>query len=151
MVDLDAPTRQRVMQARVARLATVRPDGHPHVVPITFALRGETIVTAVDHKPKTTAHLQRLRNLEAHPFASVIVDRYDDDWSLLWWVRADGKARVVRQGPDHEQAVRSLAVKYPPYRSHPPDGPVIVVEVDRWSSWSASPAPGNRSEKDPSW
>lgn len=137
MGHLDAASRQRVTQARVARLATVRPDGHPHIVPITFALRGDTIVTAIDHKPKTTGHLQRLRNIEAHPRASVIIDRYDDDWSFLWWVRADGNARIVIQGPDHEQAIDSLTGKYVPYRSHPPKGPVIMVEVDRWSAWSA--------------
>jgi PPOX class probable F420-dependent enzyme len=137
MAPLDAATRQRVMEARVARLATVRPDGHPHIVPITFALRGDTIVTAIDHKPKTTANLQRLRNIEAHPLASVIIDRYDDDWSFLWWVRADGNARVVRQGPERKQAIDALAGKYAPYRSRPPHGPVIVVEVGRWSSWSA--------------
>jgi PPOX class probable F420-dependent enzyme len=137
MGHLDAATRQRVIDARVARLATVRPDGHPHIVPITFALRGDTIVTAIDHKPKTTADLQRLRNIEAHPLASVIIDRYDDDWSFLWWVRADGNARIVKDGPEHEQAIDSLSAKYAPYRSQPPNGPVILVEVGRWSSWSA--------------
>jgi PPOX class probable F420-dependent enzyme len=106
-------------------------------VPITFALHGDTIVTAIDHKPKTTTSLQRLRNIEAHPVASVVFDEYDDDWSRLWWVRADGTARVVRQGPDHEQAVSWLVDKYAPYRSRPPRGSVIVVEVGRWSSWSA--------------
>jgi PPOX class probable F420-dependent enzyme len=137
MDQIDAAMRRRVIDARVARLATVRPDGYPHVVPITFALHGDTIVTVVDQKPKTTASLQRLRNIEAHPVASVIIDEYDDDWSRLWWVRADGNARVVRQGADHEQAVRWLTGKYAPYRRHPPSGSVIVVEVDRWSSWSA--------------
>jgi PPOX class probable F420-dependent enzyme len=106
-------------------------------VPITFALRGDNIITAIDHKPKTTASLQRLRNIEAHPFASVIIDQYNDDWSRLWWVRADGNAHVVRQGPDHDQAISWLADKYAPYRRHPPRGSVIVVEVDRWTSWSA--------------
>ncbi len=125
------------MEARVARLATVRPDGHPHIVPITFALSGDTIVTAIDHKPKTTVNLQRLRNIEAHPLASVIIDRYDDDWSSLWWVRADGNARVVSEGSEHEQAIHALAGKYAPYRSRMPGGPVIVVEVGRWSSWSS--------------
>lgn len=137
MAPLDAATRQQVMEARVARLATVRPDGHPHIVPITFALSGETIVTAIDHKPKTTANLQRLRNIEANPLASVIIDQYDDDWTSLWWVRADGHARVVSEGAEHEQAINALAGKYAPYRSRTPGGPVIVVEVGRWSSWSA--------------
>ncbi len=124
------------MDARVARLATVRPDGHPHAVPVTFALHGDTIVTAIDHKPKTTTSLQRLANIEAHPFASIIIDHYDDDWSRLWWVRADGSARIISEGREHEQAVGWLAGKYAQYRSQPPRGPVIVVVVDRWTSWS---------------
>ncbi len=121
----------------MARLATVRPDGRPHVVPVTFAFEGRTIVTAIDHKPKTTASLQRLRNIEALPVASVLVDHYDDDWSQLWWVRADGSAQVVSEGPEWRAAIGRLADKYRQYREDPPDGPVIVVTVERWTSWSA--------------
>ncbi len=133
---LDPVLRERVAGARVARLATVRPDGSPHVVPITFALVGDSIVSAVDHKPKKTTSLQRLRNIEAHPAVSVLVDHYQDDWSLLWWVRADGSADALDHGPVREQAIESLAAKYEPYRDRPPRGPVIVVNVARWSSWS---------------
>lgn len=131
------------MEARVARLATVRPDGTPHVVPITYVLDGNRIFSAIDHKPKSTANLQRLRNLKANPVASVIVDHYDDDWSFLWWARADGSARVVERGPDHQRAVTRLMEKYAPYRTHRPTGPVLVIEVGRWSSWSANPVPGD--------
>ncbi len=136
MSELHADMRRRVRSARVARLATVRPDGHPHVVPITFALDGETIVTAVDDKPKTTARLQRLRNIEVHPFVSVIVDHYDDDWSRLWWARADGTARILGEDTEREQAISRLAEKYAPYRERPPRGPVLAVVVERWTSWS---------------
>ncbi|MCA1674649.1 MAG: TIGR03668 family PPOX class F420-dependent oxidoreductase, partial [Actinobacteria bacterium] len=97
-MDLDPGVRERATRAPVARLATVRPDGLPHVVPVTFALDHDTLVTAIDQKPKTTTSLQRLKNIEAHPFASVIIDHYEDDWSRLWWVRGDGTARVVPQG-----------------------------------------------------
>ena len=134
---LDATALRRVLEARVARLATVRPDGRPHVVPITFALNGQRIVSAIDHKPKTTTNLQRLKNIEATPFASIVVDRYDEDWSGLWWVRADGNARIVQEGYDHESAVGWLAEKYAAYRDRPPRGPVIVLDVQRWSTWSA--------------
>ncbi len=136
MDHLDPGLRERVTQAPVARLATVRPDAHPHIVPITFALVGDTIVTAIDHKPKTTTRLQRLRNIEAHPVASVIFDHYEDDWSRLWWVRGDGTARIVFEGVAREQAMKRLADKYKPYRDSPPRGPVIVVSVNRWASWN---------------
>jgi PPOX class probable F420-dependent enzyme len=137
MEDLDQALRQRVAQARVGRLATVRPDGRPHVVPITFALVGNTVATAIDHKPKATTTLQRLENVAAHPVASVLVDHYDDDWSRLWWVRGDGTAQILHEGPARERAVEWLVAKYEPYRDRPPRGPVIVLDVTRWASWSA--------------
>ena len=135
MEALDPALWERVAAAPVARLATVRPDARPHVVPITLALVGDTIVTAVDHKPKTTTSLQRLRNIEAHPAASVLVDYYEDDWSRLWWARADGTARVVHAGHEREEAVERLVAKYEPYRRQPPRGPVILLAVERWASW----------------
>ena len=138
---LDPSQRKQVARARVARLASVRPDGRPHVVPITFALDGDTIVTIIDQKPKTTTSLQRLRNIAGQPAVSVIVDHYDDDWARLWWVRADGTARIETDGDDRDRAIVTLADKYAPYRDDPPEGPAIIVAVDQWTSWSAS-SPG---------
>lgn len=129
--------RRRVMQARVARLATIRPDGYPHIVPVTFAFDGERIVTAIDHKPKTTTDLQRLKNIEAHAVASVMVDHYEDDWSRLWWVRGDASAEIVHDGPSRGRAIAQLTVKYAQYQDNPPRGPVIVLTIERWVSWSA--------------
>jgi PPOX class probable F420-dependent enzyme len=143
MVQLAGEDRRRVDEARVARLATVRPDGRPHVVAVTFAFDGTTIVTAIDHKPKTTTSLQRSRNIQANPVASVLVDNYDDDWSQLWWLRGDGSARLAADGPRRQQAIDRLAAKYAQYRHDPPDGPVIVVTVERWSSWSAKRSQGS--------
>jgi len=87
--------------ASVARLATVRPDGRPHLVPIVFAVAGDVIVTAVDEvKPKRTRALARLANIAAEPRVSVLADHYDEDWTRLWWVRADGTATVVGSDAD---------------------------------------------------
>jgi PPOX class probable F420-dependent enzyme len=110
---LEPEERRRFTDARVARLATTRPDGRPHVVPITFALRRETIVTAVDQKPKTTKSPQRLKNIAAQPAASVLVDHYEDDWSQLWWIRADGTARVVAEGTEWQESVEVLTKSTP--------------------------------------
>ena len=134
---LDPEQRRRLADARVARLATVRPDGSPHVVPISFAFGEATIVTAIDHKPKTTTSLQRLRNIEAVPVASVIIDHYEDDWSRLWWLRADGEARIVPDGKEWEDGIEQLTRKYHQYRRDAPQGPVIVITVAKWTSWSA--------------
>ncbi|GLW12959.1 PPOX class F420-dependent oxidoreductase [Microtetraspora sp. NBRC 13810] len=123
---------------RVARLATVTPDGAPHLVPVSFAVRGDTVAIAVDHKPKETTALARLRNIRAEPRVCLLADRYDEDWTRLWWARADGLARVRAEAP---AAAGWLAEKYAPYREHPPEGPYIVVEVRRWSGWSAASVP----------
>lgn len=136
MKKLDSHLRQRMEAARVASLATVRPNATPHIVPITFVLLGRSIVTAIDHKPKATRSLQRLHNIEVNPSVSVLVDQYDDDWDQLWWVRADGIAHT--QAPSAlPDAVEALAAKYPPYREHRPRGPLIVIHVQQWASWSA--------------
>lgn len=129
--------RRRVGTARSARLATVRPDGRPHLVPIAFAVDGDRLVTAVDAKPKRTTDLQRLRNVAAEPRVSVLVDHYDDDWTTLWWVRIDGYARVLEDGRERDAAVDLLATRYEQYRVDRPRGPAIVVEATSWSGWSA--------------
>ena len=134
--------RRRLNAARHGYLATADGDGVPHAVPVTFALLAsggaEEIVTAVDHKPKTTTALKRLRNLAANRRVAVLVDSYDDDWSRLWWVRADGVATVGGSVAARERALDALAAKYPQYREHRPDGPVIRVHVERWSGWASS-------------
>jgi PPOX class probable F420-dependent enzyme len=124
--------------ARVARLATVTATGHPHVVPVTFAVDGDRIFTAVDAKPKTTTDLQRLRNLRANPAVALLADHYDDDWAVLWWVRADGLASVIDDQATMAEPIRLLVARYPQYADRPPAGPVIAIRVARWSGWSAS-------------
>jgi PPOX class probable F420-dependent enzyme len=127
--------------ARVARLATVGEDGRPHVVPICFDLTGDVLSSAVDHKAKRTPALRRLDNVAANPAVEVVVDRYDDDWSALWWVRLVGTARVVTGGEEREAAVDRLAAKYPQYRERRPAGAVLLVDVERVVSWQAGAAP----------
>ena len=133
--------REKLAGARVARLATAGADGRPHVVPCTFALLGEdTIVSAVDHKPKRTTALRRLANIAENPRVALLADHYEDDWDALWWVRADGVARVV--APEAEPGLRAgagraLAARYAQYRERPPAGALVVVAVERWSGWAA--------------
>jgi PPOX class probable F420-dependent enzyme len=117
----------------VARLATVDPSGAPHLVPIVFALTGDVIHSAVDAKPKRTRRLRRLANIAANPRVSVLADHYEDDWSRLWWVRADGVARVLDESP---AGLAALVARYPQYRESPPAGPFLEITVERWSAWS---------------
>ena len=132
-------TREReiLAGAEVARLATVRPDGRPHLVPVTFASpEPGLLVTAVDHKPKRDTNLQRLRNVQAHPAVSLLVDHYDDDWAALWWLRVDAAARVVFKEPDRTTLTETLVGKYAQYLARPPTGPVIAMKVDAITSWN---------------
>ncbi|MEW2256462.1 TIGR03668 family PPOX class F420-dependent oxidoreductase [Streptomyces sp. NPDC047869] len=147
----EAEARRRFAAARVARLATADAAGRPHQVPVVFAHHtrdgADRLVTAVDHKPKTTTRLKRLANLAVRPAVCLLVDAYDEDWEQLWWVRADGEARVLP--PDtadaavrrvRETAVALLCAKYPQYGPCPPAGPVIDVTVRRWTGWQARAA-----------
>lgn len=132
--------RQRFTGAHVARLATVAADGHPHIVPMTFAVSGDRIVTAVDAKPKSSRSLRRLANIRANPLVAVLADYYDEDWSRLWWARADGEASVIGDPAAMAGPVELLARRYPAYRENPPPGPVIAIQVTAWTGWSARPA-----------
>jgi PPOX class probable F420-dependent enzyme len=131
--------RRRFAEARVARLATVRADGRPHLVPVVMAMEGDRIYTVVDAKPKESRRLQRLSNVAAHPDVSVLVDHYDEDWSAIWWVRADGLARVVEQGPERERAIDLVVAKYPQEAADREGyGASLVVEIQHWVGWAAT-------------
>jgi PPOX class probable F420-dependent enzyme len=133
--------RRRVSASRVARLATLDPDGRPHLVPIVYALEGDTLYTAVDAKPKRSRTLRRIENARARPDVTVLVDRYDEDWSLLWWVRLRGRARVLGEGEEAERALALLASKYGQYREEPPGLPVLAIDVEEWRGWAAQRTP----------
>jgi len=126
----------RLTTARVARLATIDPDGRPHLVPIVFALDGDTLYSAVDRKPKRSKTLRRIENARARPDVTILVDHYEDDWSRLWWIRLRGRARVLDEGEERKRALELLAEKYPQYRIDPPDGPVLAVEVTEVRTWT---------------
>jgi PPOX class probable F420-dependent enzyme len=128
--------RERFGAARVARLATATADGRPHIVPIVFAVDGDTVYTVIDWKPKTTRRLRRLSNIAANPHVAVLADHYADEWAQLWWARADGTARVAA-GAEAQRAIEQLTARYDQYLSAPPPGPVIAVDVQRWTGWRA--------------
>jgi PPOX class probable F420-dependent enzyme len=131
-----AEARARFAAARIARLATADAAGRPHLVPIAFAVVGDTVYSAVDAKRKRSRTLRRLANVRANPAVSLLVDHWDeDDWDRLWWVRADGRGRVLDPGEaEAGRAVELLRGRYPRQRA---DGEVLAVEVERWSGWTA--------------
>lgn len=134
----ETEARNRLAAARVARLASTGADSQPHLVPVTFAVDGDRVYIAIDHKPKTTTSLRRLRNIRENPRVTLLADHYEDDWDRLWWVRVDGHARILPAGEDRHDPLDALAAKYAQYRRIRPEGPVIVIEADHWTGWTAS-------------
>lgn len=128
----------RFVDVPVVRLATADDLGRPHIVVTTFVVREDVIFTAVDSKPKQSRNLKRLRNVKINPRVSVLADRYEDDWTQLWWVRADGTATVIEDEAEMAEPLRLLGDKYWQYRQNRPDGPVIAVTVEHWTGWTYS-------------
>ena len=121
---------------RVAHLATADGGGGPHVVPVCFAYLDGRIYIAIDEKPKRSLRLKRLRNIEENPQVTLVLDRYDEDWSHLAWVLVQGTAAVLEGGTEHRQALAALREKYPQYREmRLEELPVIEITVGRVSSW----------------
>src|SRR6478609_11396275 len=116
---LSATQRTFLESARRAVLATIAPDGHPRLVPICFVVAGEPpiLYTPIDDKPKRTDDplaLARVRDIQADPRVTVLVDRWDEDWTRLAWLRVEGGARLLDAalGPEHADAVAALRAKY---------------------------------------
>jgi PPOX class probable F420-dependent enzyme len=128
--------RERLTSVPVLRMATTDEAGRPHLVVMTFAVDGDRIYTAVDAKPKSTRDLKRLRNIHANPRVAVLADHYEDDWTRLWWVRADATAEIVDDPAAMARPIALLREHYPQYRQAPPEGPVIALTVERWTGWA---------------
>ena len=127
----------------VARLATVAPDGRPHAVPIVFAPHEGTVYSPIDGKPKSGRELARVRHVRTEPRVSLLLDDYDRDWQRLWWLRADGLARIVlaptADAPELAGPVAALRAKYPQYSDVPVlrDPPTLLaIELTTVTSWS---------------
>lgn len=133
----DEEARRRLAAARVAYLATVRADGRPHLVPIVFALEGDVVYSVADPKPKEGPDLLRFRNIRANPSVSLLVDEYHEDWERLWWVRVDGSASIVEDGPERDLTIQLLQAKYEQYATwSEPFGAAMVLRIERWASWA---------------
>jgi PPOX class probable F420-dependent enzyme len=129
-------------EARVGRLATASADGVPHVIPVCFVFDGTCVYSAIDAKPKRVAapRLRRLQNIQANPRASLLVDRYDEDWTRLRYILVFGRAEILGGGSARERGLALLREKYPQYRTMPDfgQGPVIRLTPERVASWRGS-------------
>lgn len=134
--------------ARSATLATVGPDGRPRLVPICFVLdpASPVLYTPLDDKPKRTddrLDLARVRDIAARPDVTVFVDRWDEDWSQLAWLRCGGRAALVPPiEPGHAAAIVALREKYPQYATHDIGSrPLIAVTIERSTYWESGAGP----------
>jgi PPOX class probable F420-dependent enzyme len=137
--------RERFAAARVAVLGTADAQGVPHLVPVTFVVAGDTVWSATDGKPKKSTELKRHANIREQPRVSLLVQHWDEDWSRLWWVRADGLAVVTGQESTVQEAVARLRHKYGQYQQVTAHGPVIEVTVQRWRGWYGTAPPAGPS------
>lgn len=139
VAELPKWARELLERSPVARLGLLDDAGGPRVLPVTYALVGDALVTAVDvHKSKRVPaeRLARLRWLAARPSAALTVDHYEEDWSRLAWVQAIGSVSILDVS-DAAEALSALAARYAPYRERPPAGPVIALSPDRVLWWRA--------------
>ena len=129
--------RDLIAELRVARLATIAPDGRPHLVPVCYALLEGRLAIAVDEKPKRSTELARLRNIRRDPRVTLLFDRYDDDWSHLAWVRVDAHAQVHPTGSEWPEALEALRARYSQYAGMALESlPLIVATPERVTGWS---------------
>jgi PPOX class probable F420-dependent enzyme len=136
--DLDEWALDLLRHSPVARLGLLDSDDRPRVLPITFALAGGRIWTAIDAKPKRAdREPARLAFLRRRGDVAVTVDRYEEDWSRLAWVQVLGTA-AIHEIDDADEALSALAEKYGQYRDDPPPGPLIGIEPRRALSWRAA-------------
>jgi PPOX class probable F420-dependent enzyme len=131
--------RAKLDAARVARLATLDDQGSPHLIPICFALNANVFYSAIDRKPKRVApkQLARLKNIKKTPEVALLVDRYEEDWTLLWYVLVRGEAELVSSPAERKRALRSLRAKYPQYRGEmlQEDAPLLRITPHRITAW----------------
>src|SRR4051812_49426706 len=121
-------------EARVARLGLLDEEDWPRVLPVTFVPFESALWSAIDRKPKRPGEPARVRRLRRRPDATLLVDRYDDDWSRLAWVEVRGRVSVEPLGP----ALDALAAKYPQYVDEPPQGPLLRLAPERFAWWRAA-------------
>ncbi len=135
-----------VAQARTATLGTIAEDGRPRLVPICFVLDGDVLYTPIDEKPKETTdprRLARLRDIDRRADVTVLIDRWDEDWRHLAWLRIDGRASLTEGPAARASAIGALREKYPQYAGHDLESrPLIRIAIERVRSWGDLSDPG---------
>jgi PPOX class probable F420-dependent enzyme len=136
----DEEARARLAAHDHGVLCTVHSERGADAVPVVYAVDDDGYVgVPIDRvKPKASSQLQRERNLEADPRATLLVEHWDrDDWSRLWWVRAELRSQADAGAARLAALAARLAGRYPQYRDQPFDR-VLVLRIVAVSGWAAS-------------
>ena len=130
--------RRFLTSLRVAHLATADTGAIPHVVPVCFVVRADTLYVTIDAKPKSrpATELKRIRNIMGNPRVAIVADRYDEDWTRLGWVMLQGRAEILMEGREHDEAQALLRSRYTQLEAMRVAAyPVIAVRIERATSW----------------
>ena len=114
-------------------------------MPICFVLLENGVYTPIDEKPKTPdpRSLARIRDIERRADVSFLVDRWDEDWDRLAWLRCDGHAGLSDDAAERTTAIAALRAKYAQYASHDLESrPLIRIVIERVRSWGDLSDPG---------
>src|SRR3954464_9600109 len=120
---LTARERRFLESHRRVVLVTVAPDGQPRPIPICFVLADDAAVlyTPLDDKPKAADDpraLARVRDIRRDGRVAILADRWDEDWTRLAWLRAEGGATLLEPGSEHATAIATLRAKHRQYATH---------------------------------
>jgi PPOX class probable F420-dependent enzyme len=129
--------RELLAAQRVGRLAFLDDQDRPRVLPVTYAVLGDAVWSAIDDKPKRAAEPARVRYLRRRPEAALCIDRYSDDWGRLAWVQLLGRVDIL-SAAESSAALQALAARYEPYRERTPPGPLLRLSVERALCWRAA-------------
>ena len=142
MTQLSARQSLLLSSARVGHLATADTQGSPHVAPVCFAAGAESIYSVLDQKPKRASltRLRRVKNIQANPQVTLLVDHYEEDWSRLWYIMVGGRGELLLEGEERIGAVDILGAKYRQYQTMDIDkNPVIKITPGKIVSWGVDP------------
>lgn len=131
---LSETERTFLVRRRIGHLATAGHSGKPHLVPVCFVADAEALYTAIDEKPKSGHFLKRVQNILENPNVAFLADHYEEDWSQIGWVRIDGTAELLSDGPQRDRAIQLLRSRYEQYEAMELSA-VIAIRIIQVRSW----------------
>ena len=120
-------------------LCTVHATRGVDAVPVVYTVLDSHVGVPVDRvKPKLGGRLQRERNLDQDPRAVLLVEHWDhDEWSRLWWVRAELRGGIAASEQQLAALGAQLAKRFTQYRDQPFDR-LVLLQIVGVTGWAAA-------------